>query len=207
MSTIDVAIRKRRSIRKYQPTPVSNEAVLEVLEAAGWAPSAHNSQPWRFIILTSKALKMQLAQAMANAWEADVAKEGLPLENVKRVGCVRRFSEAPVLIVACILMEEVKRFPDAKRQECERDLANQGLGAAVQNLLLAAHCRRLGACWYCAPAFCRETVRQVLNIPLEVEPQALITMGYPAEETVVPPRKGLGEFCFWNGWGKGLVIP
>jgi F420 biosynthesis protein FbiB-like protein len=143
---------------------------------------------------------------MANAW-VDDAQEGLLLDAAKRVRSVKRFSEVPVLIVACISMEGSKRFPDDKSQGCERDLANQGLGAAVQNLLLAAHGMGLGACWYCAPAFCRETVRQMLNIPLEVEPQALITLGCPAEEPVVPPRKSLDEYCFWNGWGKRFVNP
>ena len=61
----------------------------------------------------------------------------------------------------------------------------QSLGAAMQNLLLAAHAKGLGACWFCAPGFCKETVRAVLKIPDEVEPQALIAMGYPAEK---PPR-------------------
>ncbi|HYA77761.1 MAG TPA: nitroreductase family protein, partial [Verrucomicrobiae bacterium] len=64
------------------------------------------------------------------------------------------------------------------------------------------HAEGLGACWYCAPAFCRETVRKVLGIPADAEPQALITMGYPAEAPIVPNKKQLGDFCFKNKWGS-----
>jgi nitroreductase len=52
--SIKDALRKRRSIRKYTAQPVPDELVLECLEAAGWAPSAHNSQPWRFIVVSNE---------------------------------------------------------------------------------------------------------------------------------------------------------
>ena len=87
---------------------------------------------------------------------------------------------------------------------CERDLAIQSFGAAIQNLLLTAHAAGLGACWYCAPGFCKETVREVLKIPDSVEPQAFVILGYPAETPSVPPKKSLAENCFLNMWGSKL---
>ena len=78
-------------------------------------------------------------------------------------------------------MEGLHEVPDVERQETERDLAVESLGAGLQNLLLAAHAKGLGACWFCAPAFCKETVRKVLKIPGELSPQRLIALGYPAE--------------------------
>ena len=80
----------------------------------------------------------------------------------------------------------------------------QSLGAAMQNLLLAAHAKGLGACWFCAPGFCKETVRKVLKIPDEVEPQALILMGYPDEQPPAPPKKMLKDYCFKNEWQHEL---
>ena len=76
----------------------------------------------------------------------------------------------------------------------------QSLGAALENILLATHDLGLGACWFCAPAFCKETVRKVLKIPVEVEPEALILMGYPDEQPPVPPKKLLKDYCFKNEW-------
>lgn len=198
------AIRRRRSIRKYQPRQVPSEVVLEALVAAGWAPSAHNSQPWRFIVLADASVKEELADAMADAWAADLAKDGVTVDADMRKERVERFADAPVLILTCSTMDGLRKFPDEKRQICERDLAMQGLGAALQNLLLAAHVKGLGACWFCAPGFCKETVRKVLQIPEAVEPEAFVIMGYPAETPSVPTKKSLGEYCFVDVWGRAF---
>lgn len=201
MSHVLDAIRERRSVRKYQARPVPQEAVEEVLVAAGWAPSAHNAQPWRFIVLADASVKRELAEAMAESWAADMAKDSLKIENDKRKVRVERFATAPVLILACLTMDGMRKFPDEKRQKSERDLAMQSLGAALQNLLLAAHAKGLGACWFCAPGFCKETVRKVLKIPDEVEPEALIAMGYSTEKPPMPLKKLFGDYCFKNKWG------
>lgn len=198
------AIKQRRSIRKYLPRAVSRELVLEILETAGWAPSAHNAQPWRFIIIEDAAVKRELAEKMAKAWAADLAKDGITTEETKRVERCERFANAPALVLASVTMEAMHEFPDEERRKSERDLVIQSLGAAMQNLLLAAHAKGLGACWYCAPAFCKEPVRKVLHIPKEVEPQALVVIGYPAEAPPVPTRKAISEQCFVDEWGREL---
>jgi len=201
MSNMLDAIKERRSVRKYQSRTVPHELIEEVLVAAGWAPSAHNAQPWRFIVLADAQVKRELAEAMAESWAADMAKDGLNIEADKRRVRVERFATAPVLILACLTMDGMRKFSDKKRQNSERDLAMQSLGATLQNLLLAAHAKGLGACWFCAPGFCKETVRRVLKIPDEVEPEALIAIGYPAEKPPVPPKKLLGDYCFKDQWG------
>ena len=204
MSHLLDELRGRRSVRKYQARPVPQELIKEVLLAAGWAPSAHNAQPWRFIVLVDPRLKRRLAETMANAWAADMAKEGTTVEPDTFKLRVERFATTPTLMLACLSMEGMIKFPDVERQRCERDLAMQSLAAALQNLLLAAQSLGLGACWFCAPAFCKETVREVLEIPDEVEPEALIAIGYPAEEPSTPPRKQLGDYCFKDRWGGRL---
>jgi coenzyme F420-0:L-glutamate ligase / coenzyme F420-1:gamma-L-glutamate ligase len=201
--SIKQAIRQRRSIRKYLPKKVSEKHVLEVLEAAGWAPSAHNAQPWRFIVLSDSAVKQRLAEEMAACWAEDLAKEGKTIDASEREFKTRRFSDAPVLIVACLTMEGMREFPDANRQISERDLAMQSFGASLQNLLLAACAYGLGACWFCAPAFCKKTVRETLKIPSSVEPQAIVTMGYP-DEAPSKNRKPLDMYCFGDSWGNPI---
>ena len=195
MSHVLDAIRERRSVRKYLARTVPKEVVEEVLVAAGWAPSAHNAQPWRFIVLDEASVKHELAQAMADAWAADLTRDGVTVDADKRKARVERFTTGPVLILACLTMDGMRKFSDEKRQESERDLAMQSLGAAIQNLLLAAYVKGLGACWFSAPSFCKENVRKVLGIPDEVEPEALITLGYPGEKPQVPPKKLLGDYC------------
>jgi coenzyme F420-0:L-glutamate ligase/coenzyme F420-1:gamma-L-glutamate ligase len=204
MSCVTDAIKKRRSIRKYFSRPVSTEILSEILEAASWAPSAHNAQPWRFIVLIDEALKRDLAEAMANAWMADMIKDGtfMQVREQSRRASVERFTRAPVLVVACLTMNDMIQYADELRQKCEHDLAVQSLGAAIQNMLLVAYSKNLGACWFCAPIFCKDTVRKVLKIPEDVEPQALITIGYAAEKPGAPPRRALQGYSYLDCWGK-----
>jgi F420 biosynthesis protein FbiB-like protein len=143
---------------------------------------------------------------MAEAWAADLARDGAVVDPDKRQERVERFSKAPVLILACLTMDGLRKFPDAERQGYERDLAVQSLGAGIQNLLLAARSAKLASCWFCAPGFCKETVRKVLNIPVEVEPHAFVILGYAGEKSLTPPRKALSDYCFVNLWGKKLNI-
>jgi F420 biosynthesis protein FbiB-like protein len=200
--SIKDALKQRRSIRRYKPQPVPEALVLEVLEAAGWAPSAHNSQPWRFIILQKDEVKCKLAQRMTDAWVNDLRKSGENVEPEKVVERRDRFASAPVLILACLTMEGLRRFPDKEKQQFERDLAVESLGAGLENLLLAADAAGLGACWFCAPAFCKDTVRAALKIPDEVEPSAFIALGYPAESPNAPSRKPVKDYCYVDEWGK-----
>ncbi len=189
MPDLKDVVKQRRSIRKFLPCEVPYQVVLAVLEAAGWAPSAHNSQPWRFIVLADARVKRELAERMAEAWVADLKKDNQIVDDSLRSERVERFANAPVLIMACLTMDGLRKFPDEQRQKCERDLAVESLGASLENLLLAAHAAGLGACWFCAPAFCKETVRAVLKIPCEVEPSALIMLGYAAEKPLCSNEK------------------
>ena len=199
-------MKSRRSIRKYKKDPVPLETLRALIEAAAYAPSAHNAQPWRFIALTEPQDKEDLATAMGQVWlkvlEADQIPQNVRRQTVNR--SVKRFASAPALILACLSMEDMDKYPDAERQQIERDLAVQSLCAAVQTFLLAAHAEGLGACWYCAPAFCGASVREVLDIPEGVEPQALMTVGYPDEKPEMPPRKPVVDYAYSRRWGNLL---
>ncbi|MDR0470312.1 MAG: nitroreductase family protein [Nitrososphaerota archaeon] len=194
------AIRQRRSIRSYQSKPVPKEVIQTVLEAVSWAPSAHNSQPWRFIVLEDAKVKRNLAEQMADAWAIDATRDNQVVEAKMRNERVERFAGAPVLILASLTREGLREFSDEVRQDIERDLAVASLGAGIQNLLLAAHANGLGACWYCAPAFCKQLVQKTLKIPQHVEPHAFIILGYPEEYPPAPPRKKVTDYCFINTW-------
>jgi F420 biosynthesis protein FbiB-like protein len=200
--SIKNVLKHRRSIRKYVNQPVSDGLVFEVLEAARWAPSAHNAQPWRFVIVSDVVVKQCLAKAMAEAWKEDSIKSNTEVKQEHIDVSVSRFNTAPVFIVACLTFEDMKQYPDEEQMLLERDLAVQSLGAAVQNMLLSASEQRLGACWFSAPMFCKEVVRQVLGIPGKVEPQAIILMGYPDEEPKKVKRKTVEDFCFQNAWAN-----
>lgn len=202
MPTPKDLLKQRQSIRKYTSQPVPDKLILEALEAASWAPSAHNAQPWRFIVISDITVKHRLVTAMAEAWVNNQSKDNLRVNPVDVDFSVKRFSTAPIVIVACLSLKDTKKYLDDTRQQIERDLAIQSLGAAIQNLLLSASGNSLGACWFSAPMFCKEAVRPILQIPETVEPQAIILMGYPDQKPPERQRNSLNAFCFQNYWNN-----
>lgn len=153
-------IKKRCSVRRYKTEAVPDEVIWQLLEAARWAPSAGNLQPWFFYVVTKKEVKECLAAAA--------------LEQ-------RFVAQAPVVIVVCAEPERSARVygERGRRLYCYQDTA-----AAVQNILLAATAMGLGTCW--VGAFYEDRVRECLAIPAHRVPVAIIPVGYPAEE---PPHR------------------
>ena len=177
-------LRSRRSIRWYRHEPVAADVLDRILISAGRAPSAHNRQPWRYLVLTDTAGKDALARSMGSRLADDRRRDGDPemaiRDDVER--SYRRIVGAAVVIIVALTMKPMDRYPDAARSRAEYLMAVQSTAMATQNLLLAAHAEGLGACWMCAPLFCQLEVRRILGTPKDWEPQGLITMGYPASE-------------------------
>ena len=182
--TLFTLIRSRRSIRRYRPDPLPRGTIDRLLEAATWAPSAHNRQPWRFAAITSLETRGRLATAMGDRLRADRSRDGDPPDAIERdvKRSYERIANAPLVIAVCLSMRDMDRYPDERRASAERTMAVQSVAMAVQNLLLTAHTLGLGACWMCAPLFCPDTVRETLRLPDDWEVQALITIGMPADE-------------------------
>jgi coenzyme F420-0:L-glutamate ligase/coenzyme F420-1:gamma-L-glutamate ligase len=202
LNHLNVLFRSRRSVKVYLPKEISNEVLFRILEASRWAPSAHNAQPWRFIVIQDSATKRKLAKAMASRWNKDMSKNGVPKEQRESLikASVERFENAPIIIIVCLTMENMDEYPDDRRKKTEYVMAVQSVAAAIENMLLAAHGEGLGSCWFCAPLFCQDVVRKILKIPQYVDPQALITLGYPADRPNPPPRKTLEEIVHQNHW-------
>jgi nitroreductase len=159
METME-AIYTRRSIREYSSQAVPDELVQELLEAAMQAPSAGNQQPWHFIILTERKRLDALA---------DVLPFGKMLHT------------APFGIVVCADME-LEKYRGFWVQDCSN---------ATMNLLLAAHDRGLGAVWVGVyPVEGRvASLKKVLELPEQVVPLCVVSLGYPAAKSEPPARR------------------
>ena len=106
-----------------------------------------------------------------------------------------RINGAPALIAVCLTLEEMDRYPDARRNRAELAMAVQSAAMAAQNLLLAAHAEGYGTCWMCAPLFCAEAVQEALALPQSWEPQGLILLGRAAEPGRDRPRKPVDQIA------------
>jgi len=178
------AVFARRSIRRYQDRPVPRALVEQALTAAVWAPSAHNRQPWRFAVVETPAVKEQLARAMGDRLRADLAADGVSVDVIDKdtARSYARITSAPVVVALCLSLVDMDTYPDERRSRNEFLMAVQSVAMAGQNFLLAAYAAGLGACWLCAPLFVPGVVRDVLGLPDDWQPQALLTLGYPDEQ-------------------------
>ena len=188
-------LRSRRSIRRFKPDPVPDSVIRDILYTATFAPSAHNRQPWRFIVLTELAAKNHLFESMAEEFQRDLERDNLPTEEItKRVNRSReRITSAPVVVMLCLDMTEMDTYPDARRNQAEHLIATQSAANAGMQLLLAAHAEGLGGVWVCSPVFAQEVVRNALNISTTWEPQAMFLLGYADENPQLRERKQIED--------------
>jgi coenzyme F420-0:L-glutamate ligase / coenzyme F420-1:gamma-L-glutamate ligase len=191
----------RQTVRTYDGRPVSRDLIAAMLDAARWAPSPHGRQPWRYAVLTRGEPKLQLATAMAAEWRRNLEMDLQPPEivEVRLRKSHQRLLNAPVLIIPCLYTADLDVYPDAARMRAEETMAVQSLGAAVQNLLLAARSLGLDAGWMCAPLFCPDLVRETLGLPEDVIPHALITVGYKGRDPQRRPHRPADELTLlWD---------
>ncbi len=183
-TSFDEIIRGRRSIRALRPDPVPHALIVEVLDAARWAPSPHGRMPWRFAVLTQPAAKQRLVDAMAQEWQRQLQLDGQAPDviAIRLQKSQARMLTAPVLIIPCLYLNDLDVYGDADRQAAEQIMAIQSLGAAIQNLLLKAYELGLDAGWMCAPLFCPELVARTLGLDPALIPHALIPLGYAAAD-------------------------
>lgn len=166
------AIKQRRSVRSFQAKPVPEEKLKRILEAARLAPSARNSQAWKFIVVKDEGLRKRLIKAAANQ---------------SFVG------EAPVVIAAVAL------DPDYLMR-CQVPSYAVDLAIAVDHMTLVAVEEGLGTCWI--GAFYQDQVRQILNIPEKYKVVALLPIGYPADRAGKKYRKSLNEIVCYETFSE-----
>ena len=170
------------------------------MDAARLAPSAHNRQPWRFVVLRDEADRARLADAMAARLRSDRLADGADAEEIgaDAARSRSRLTQAPCAILVCLTLQAMDRYPDARRSAAEERMAVQSVAMAGENLLLAASAEGLGACWMCGPLFAPQEARAALDLPDDWEPQGIIVLGEPAEGPRPRGRLSLEEVTRWR---------
>jgi coenzyme F420-0:L-glutamate ligase/coenzyme F420-1:gamma-L-glutamate ligase len=188
MDAID-AIRTRRSLRQLAARPVPREILDEALALACLAPAPHHTRPWRYVIVSPER-RQSLAEAMGAAWRRDLEHDGHREEVIAKllVKSHRQITLAPALVLVCLTHEGLREWPDERRARNEWAMAQQSVGAGMQNLMLAAHARGLASYWISAPLFAPEAAAAALALPDDYVAEAFIVLGYPAPGVTPKPR-------------------
>lgn len=176
---IEEAIRTRRTIGRVKKDPVDRALIERLLDAAVWAPSHHNTQPWSFIVMTGEG-RGRLAEGYARVSAAAVPElSGQPLEDRLAKERTKAF-RAPVVIAA------VCSPSDDPRAVLAEELA--AAQAAVQNLLLSAHANGLGAIWRSGDPMYNPIMRETFGLREQDQIVGFIYLGYPDMTAPEPQR-------------------
>jgi nitroreductase len=166
------AIKERRSVRAYTDEAVSDEDVERLIEAARWAPSAGNIQPWAFVVVKDVETKRKLYDAALNQ---------------------TLIQQAPVVIVVCADLIRSSRGYGSRGVHL---YSIQDTAAAIQNILLAAHELGLATCW--VGAFHEDEVAEAVKAPRHLRPVAMVAVGYPAERPAAPQKRSVNEIVHYG---------
>ncbi|EGO64713.1 nitroreductase family protein [Acetonema longum] len=179
------AIRGRRSCRNFKNQPIEKDKIHIMLEAAIYAPSPANRQPWEFIVANNPIYNMRLKETSEKTKEKLAERSGwkwLPTFNIDFL------LQVPTLIV-------VVGDPSRNGAEQFLDVPSPGYveacSASIQNMLLAAHAQGLGTLWF--TLFEKADARKIFSISEDKDPISIICVGYPVHTGNAPARKGIEE--------------
>jgi F420 biosynthesis protein FbiB-like protein len=190
MNTLD-AIAARRSIRKFKADPVPTEVLQTVLQAALQAPSGKNKQPWRWVVVSGER-RADMVRCMREGM-AQMQARG---HNIGSAEWTAKIMEhAPVTIFVFNPHGQPPWQPHATEQLIDEVVDVQSVGAAIQNLLLAAQDQGLGSLWICDVFYAYEALCGWLGETGQLV--AAVTLGYAAESPAARPRKPVSEMVRW----------
>lgn len=189
------AVTQRRTVRAFTADPVDPDAVRRAVAAAVTAPAPHHTTPWRFVLLESAAARLELLDAMRDAWIEDLRRDGKSEESIaKRVRRGDVLRNAPYLVVPCMVTDGAHDYGHARRDAAEREMFVVAMGAGVQNFLVALAGERLGSAWVSSTMFCRDVVRKVLGLPQDWDPMGAVAVGHAAEAPRERPARSAEAF-------------
>jgi len=190
-------IRARRSVRRFSDSAVSREDITRLLEAARWAPSNHNRQPWKFLVIQDKQQIKRLAEVVSRGLSEKL--KSLPEAAAAYASEFTRyatfFAGAPVLLVARHKRPVSVSAPVLAGLKNPELVSGEPLSVAmaVQNLLLAAQALGLGTCVLTGPLLVQDLVARALELPAGHDFTCFVAIGHPAEAPTPPRRKSIEQ--------------
>lgn len=203
-----------RAVRRLKPDPIPDEVLDRVLQAAAWAPTGGNAQPWRIVLVKDAEKKKRLGELYAEQWEifakgyqanvdglpeADQAQEQRNLNAGNYLA--EHFHEAPAIAIFCF-NPKMMAITDIKLDRVSV-VGGGSVYTAVQNLLLAARAEGLGCVLTTLLCICEPEVRELLEIPQPWGTAAAIPLGYPVGKGHGPiRRRPTGSLVFDDTFGN-----
>lgn len=193
-------LRGRRSIRRFRAEALDAGTLDRLMEAARWAPSVSNRQPFRFVVVERPETRVRMARLVREA----VADSLVRLPDEERAVAAAyaedfsRFEQAPLVLAAYHRASNALADRVGLSQSAEVGVVSS-VAAAIMSLLLAAHALGLGACWMTGPLIAARALEALLEIPAGWQLSALIPIGVPDEAPPPPPRRTSAQLVRQSG--------
>jgi len=179
------AIRERRSCRNYSPEPIDEDVIEKILDAAVWAPSPLNAQPWEFIVVTSDAVNEEIIGEAERCCEWAIKESGWNWLSGYKMDFLR-----PVPVIVAVVGNPAKTGVD-QFMENGSTAYQHACAAAIQNIQLAAHAEGLGSLWF--TFYDRAAMKKILGVKENKEVIALVCLGKAAGDPARAPRKSAAD--------------
>jgi len=206
-------LKSRRSIRRLKPDPLPDESIDKIIEAARWAPSGFNTQPWEFIVVKKQALKdriVNICRAGRGQYaEMETAREAWQgkMPKLKPGGDVSDFSQAPVFIILCGDTRTRPGLPMGRRYDPYRweSVFLSSLANAFLLMHLAATSLGIASRWVSSVGtpYGQCMVKNLLGLPEELEIYEMMVLGYPAVKPRPKLMRAKAEMMHHDDCGAG----
>lgn len=197
--------KKRRSIRQFRADPVPDEYIGKILDAARWAMSGANGQPWEFIVVRDKEVMRKLYKAGSESEEQTAAVETSRTHEMRQPWYrdlpntvpASRFSDAPVIIA--VIGDPRTAQATVLNRLCDRRwVVDENMANATQIIHLAVAACGLGSQWVTVDRYYEELIKPILRVPPILRIFSLVPIGYPAIEPKKPYRRELEEIVHYD---------
>ena len=205
-------IRNRRNIRKIRPDPVPDDLLEKLVEAARWAPSGNNSQPWEFVLIKDPEIIRQVGQVYVDQAE-ERQRDGMPFHRFKR----EWMKTVPAMIAILADPRWMQAYPHlddghpraALLKENARRIFLMSMGAAIQNMHLAAETLGLAMAWMTGagePDYMAR-IKAILGIPAPLQVVMIAPIGYPHRWPAGRPRRECSQLIHRDRYDMSRFVP
>lgn len=202
-------VRKRRSIRRFRPDAIPNEYIEKIMEAARWAMSGANAQPWEFIVIRDQKMKNKIAESYLEVrkesyWIEQTRVQELKHPQLLNAPTKSEIKSAPVLIIVCgdkRTFQATVLASNFLNGEGGRTYI-KNMANATHNMHLAAAALGLGSQWKSVNSVWEQALKRLLDVPDMIEIHTIVALGYPDYEPLPSYRREVKEMVHFEKYDR-----
>ena len=184
-------VRTRRSVRVYRTGEVTDKQLEMILEAARWAPSGANTQPWEFVVTRDRAKMKRVRQIYDQEWKQRKLEDPVHYKGLKKdyVG------DVSVLVLACADPRTMRVYLTTRRPGDREKLFQASIANSLEHMMLMAASMGLGTVWVSVREEVEPELRELFKVPQPVRLLWIMPIGHASSWPKAKPRRKISDFA------------